>query len=59
MTVFGQDNHSEIPPKRGIFQKRTQSPSGIHGYLTRPRWGLDISAHWVYNRIDTGRVQMV
>jgi len=48
--------------KHGIFQKRSQShPRRIDGYLTVPQIAqrLDISAHWVYDRIQNGRIQVV
>jgi DNA invertase Pin-like site-specific DNA recombinase len=48
--------------KHGIFQKRSQShPRRIDGYLTVPQIArqLDISTHWVYDRIHNGRIQVV
>ena len=48
--------------KHGIFQKRSQShPRRIDGYLTVPQIArqLDISPHWVYDRINNGRIQIV
>jgi ribosomal protein L17 len=48
--------------KHRIFQKRSQShPRRINGYLTIPQIArrLDISPHWVYYRIDNGRIQVV
>jgi DNA invertase Pin-like site-specific DNA recombinase len=48
--------------KHGIFQKRSQShPRRIDGYLTIPQIAqrLDISPHWVYDRINNGRIQIV
>jgi DNA invertase Pin-like site-specific DNA recombinase len=48
--------------EHGIFQKRSQShPRRIDGYLTVPQIAqrLDISAHWVYDRIQNGRIQVV
>jgi DNA invertase Pin-like site-specific DNA recombinase len=48
--------------KHGIFQKRSQShPRRIAGYLTIPQIArrLDISVHWVYDRINNGRIQVV
>lgn len=48
--------------KHGIFQKRSQShPRCIDGYLTVPQIAqrLDISTHWVYDRINNGRIQVV
>jgi DNA invertase Pin-like site-specific DNA recombinase len=48
--------------KRGIFQKRSQShPRCVEGYLTVPQIAkaLDISPHWVYDRINNGRIQVV
>jgi len=48
--------------KHGIFQKRSQShPRCIDGYLTVPQIAqrLDISTHWVYDRIHNGRIQVV
>jgi DNA invertase Pin-like site-specific DNA recombinase len=48
--------------KRGIFQKRSQShPRRVEGYLTVSQIAkaLDISPHWVYDRINNGRIQVV
>jgi DNA invertase Pin-like site-specific DNA recombinase len=48
--------------KHGIFQKRSQShPRRVEGYLTVPQIAkaLDISPHWVYDRINNGRIQAV
>ena len=48
--------------KHGIFQQRSQShPRCIDGYLTVPQIAqrLDISTHWVYDRIHNGRIQVV
>lgn len=48
--------------KHGIFQKRSQShPRRIDGYLTISQIArrLDISPHWVYDRINNGRIQVV
>jgi DNA invertase Pin-like site-specific DNA recombinase len=48
--------------KRGIFQKRSQShPRRVEGYLTVTQISkaLDISPHWVYDRINNGRIQVV
>jgi DNA invertase Pin-like site-specific DNA recombinase len=48
--------------KHGIFQKRSQShPRRVEGYLTVPQIAkaLDISPHWVYDRINNGRIQVV
>lgn len=48
--------------KHGILQKRSQShPRCIDGYLTVPQIAqrLDISTHWVYDRINNGRIQVV
>lgn len=48
--------------KHRIFQKRSQShPRRIDGYLTIPQIArrLDISPHWVYDRINNGRIQIV
>jgi DNA invertase Pin-like site-specific DNA recombinase len=48
--------------KHGIFQKRSQShPRRIDGYLTVPQIArrLDISPHWMYDRIRNGRIQIV
>jgi DNA invertase Pin-like site-specific DNA recombinase len=48
--------------KHGIFQKRSQShPRHVEGYLTIPEIArqLDISPHWVYDRIHNGRIQVV
>lgn len=48
--------------KHGIFQKRSQShPRRVDGHLTVPQIArrLDISAHWVYDRISNGRIQVV
>ena len=47
--------------KHGIFQVRSQShPRRIAGYLTVPQIAnmLDIKAHWIYHRINTGRIQV-
>ena len=63
------DTHRVLPNtvkivrlKHGIFQKRSQShPRRVEGYLTVPQISnaLDISSHWVYDRINNGRVQVV
>ena len=48
--------------KHGIFHKRSQShPRRVEGYLTVPQIAkaLDISPHWVYDRINNGRIQVV
>ena len=48
--------------KHGVFQKRSQShPRHVEGYLTIPEIArrLDISPHWVYDRINNGRIQVV
>jgi DNA invertase Pin-like site-specific DNA recombinase len=48
--------------KHGIFQKRSQShPRRIDGYLTVAQIAgqLDISPHWVYDRINNGCIQIV
>ena len=48
--------------KHGIFQKRSQShPRRVDGYLTVPQIAqrLDISTHWVYDRINNGRIRIV
>ena len=48
--------------KHGIFQKRSQShPRRIDGHLTVPQIAqrLDISTHWVYDRINNGRIRIV
>jgi DNA invertase Pin-like site-specific DNA recombinase len=48
--------------KHDIFQKRSQShPRRIKGYLTIPQIAkaLDISKHWVYDRINNGHIQIV
>ena len=48
--------------KHGIFHKRSQShPRRIDGHLTVPQIAqrLDISAHWVYDRISNGRIRVV
>ena len=48
--------------KHRIFQKRSQShPRRIDGYLTIPQIArrLNISPHWVYDRINNGRIQVV
>jgi DNA invertase Pin-like site-specific DNA recombinase len=48
--------------KHSIFQKRSQShPRCIAGHLTVPQIAqqLDIYAHWVYDRIHNGRIQVV
>ena len=48
--------------KHGIFQKRSQShPRRIDGHLTVPQIArqLDISTHWVYDRINNGCIRVV
>jgi DNA invertase Pin-like site-specific DNA recombinase len=48
--------------KHSIFQKRSQShPRRIAGHLTVPQitQRLAISAHWVYDRIHNGHIQVV
>ena len=48
--------------KHRVFQKRSQShPRRVKGYLTIPQIArrLDISPHWVYDRINNGRIQVV
>ena len=48
--------------KHGIFQKRSQShPRRVDGHLTVPQIAqrLDISTHWVYDRINNGRIRIV
>ena len=48
--------------KHGIFLKRSQShPRRVEGYLTISQITrqLDISPHWVYDRINNGRIQVV
>jgi DNA invertase Pin-like site-specific DNA recombinase len=48
--------------KHGIFQKRSQShPRRVERFLTVPQIAkaLDISPHWVYDRINNGRIQVV
>ena len=48
--------------KHRVFQKRSQShPRRVQGYLTIPQIArrLDISPHWVYDRINNGRIQVV
>ena len=48
--------------KHRIFIKRSQSHSRcVQGYLTIPQIAqqLDISLHWVYDRINNGRIQVV
>jgi hypothetical protein len=48
--------------KHGIFQKRSQShPRHIDGSLTVTQLAraIDISPHWVYDRIHNGCVQVV
>lgn len=47
--------------KHGIMQKRSQShPRRINGYLTVPQIAkaLDISNHWIYDRIHTGVIHV-
>jgi DNA invertase Pin-like site-specific DNA recombinase len=47
--------------KHRIFQKRSQShPRRIPGFLTLPQIAkeLDISPHWIYDRINKGRIQV-
>jgi DNA invertase Pin-like site-specific DNA recombinase len=48
--------------KHRVFQKRSQShPRHINGYLTVPQIArrLDISTHWVYDRINNGCIRVV
>jgi DNA invertase Pin-like site-specific DNA recombinase len=48
--------------KHGIFLKRSQShPRRVEGYLTISQITrqLDISPHWVYDRINNGRIRVV
>jgi len=48
--------------KHRIFQKRSQShPRRIPGYLTIPQIAraLDVTAHWIYHYIRTGRIEVV
>jgi hypothetical protein len=48
--------------KHGIMVKRSQShPRNIPGYLTIGQLTkqVDISAHWVYDRINNGTIQIV
>jgi len=48
--------------KHGVFQKRSQShPRHVAGYLPIPSIArqLDISPHWVYDRIHKGCIQVV
>ena len=48
--------------RHGIFQKRSQShPRRIAGHLTVPQIArrLDISTHWVYDRINNGCIRVV
>jgi DNA invertase Pin-like site-specific DNA recombinase len=48
--------------KHRVFQKRSQShPRRIAGHLTVTQIArqLDISPHWVYDRINNGRIQVV
>ncbi|MEO1133223.1 MAG: recombinase family protein, partial [Cyanobacteria bacterium J06639_1] len=45
--------------KHRIFRKRSQShPRRVPGYLTIPQIAasLNISPHWIYHRINTGRI---
>lgn len=45
--------------KHRIFRKRSQShPRRVPGYLTIPQIAssLNISPHWIYHRIDSGRI---
>lgn len=47
--------------QHGIMQKRSQShPRHIAGYLTVPQLAqrLDISTHWVYDRIHNGTIEI-
>jgi DNA invertase Pin-like site-specific DNA recombinase len=47
--------------KHGIFQVRSQShPRSVPGYLTVSQIAqtLDISAHWIYDRIHNGCIQI-
>ena len=48
--------------KHGIFQTQSQPhPRHIEGFLTVPQLAkaLDVSRHWVYHRIDNGRIGVV
>lgn len=47
--------------KHKIFQVRSQShPRRVPGYLTLPQVAdaLDLSPHWIYDRINNGRIQV-
>jgi DNA invertase Pin-like site-specific DNA recombinase/predicted DNA-binding transcriptional regulator AlpA len=47
--------------KHGQFLVRSQShPRSIPGYLTMPQLAktLDVSPHWLYDRINNGRIQI-
>lgn len=47
--------------KHRIFRKRSQShPRRVPGYLTIPQIAasLNISPHWIYHRIDSGRIMV-
>jgi DNA invertase Pin-like site-specific DNA recombinase len=48
--------------KHRVFVKRSQShPRRVEGYVTIPQIAqrLDISPHWVYDRINNGHIQVV
>jgi DNA invertase Pin-like site-specific DNA recombinase len=48
--------------KHRVFLKRSQShPRRVEGYLTIPQIArrLDISPHWVYDRINNGCIQVI
>jgi len=48
--------------KHRIFQVRSQShPRRVPGYLTLPQVAksVDVTPHWIYDRINNGRIQIV
>ncbi len=48
--------------KHGQFLVRSQShPRSIPGYLTLPQIArtLDVNPHWIYDRINNGRIQII
>lgn len=48
--------------KHRIFQIRSQShPRRVPGYLTLPQVAkaVDVTPHWIYDRINNGRIQVV
>ncbi len=61
-TIVLPNTVKTIRLKHGIMVKRSQShPRNIPGYLTISQLTkqVDISAHWVYDRINNGTIQVV